>query len=100
MLEKLIGDIIKGFSSFSNSSIPNILSIISLVGCVICYVAYKIIRNKHLADPDFVAKEKEREESYKQQLTAELKKQSGLDTMTEIEEHLKSFDDMDWNDED
>lgn len=45
-------------------SFDTIVSIICLVGAVGCFVGYKVIRKKHLSDPEFVANEKRREEEY------------------------------------
>lgn len=100
MLEKLIGDIIKAFASFQNTSILDIISIISLVGAIGCYAAYKFIRKKHLEDPDFVAREDARERAYRQKVAADVKKQSlDDDTFAELDEHLKAFNEIDWEEE-
>lgn len=45
-------------------SFSNVVSIICIVTIIISYSLYRIIRKKHLADPEFVKKQKMKEQEY------------------------------------
>ena len=85
------------FAGLAGTKVQIIVSTIAVVGFSISYIAYRILRKRHLADPEFMSEERRKKQEYVKRVENEKRKQAeenaALEAMYESESAYYQDDD-------